>query len=71
MSKKPYQIEKGIPLPRATNAVYPFAQMEVGDSFTFEPEKYNTIRRCASYYAGGHGCKFSVSSVHNRCWRRA
>jgi hypothetical protein len=67
-----YKIEKGVPIPRGTQCrVYPFNEMQVGDSFTFEPEKYNTVRRAATYYGGDHGVKFSVSSVHNRCWRRS
>jgi hypothetical protein len=69
-----YQIEKGIPLPGNLNgraSVYPFPQMEVGDSFAFEPDRYNTVRRAATYWGGDHGVKFSVSTIHNRCWRRS
>jgi hypothetical protein len=66
-----YQVEKGIPMPRrGGSSIYPFAEMAVGDSFSFEPNRYNTVRRSATYWGGDHGVKFTVSSVHNRCWRR-
>jgi hypothetical protein len=69
-----YQIEKGVPLPgnlRGRASVYPFPQMGIGDSFTFEADRYNTVRRAATYWGGDHGVKFSVSTIHNRCWRRS
>ena len=68
-----YPIEKGIPMPGnyGSHGTYPFPQMEVGDSFAFEPDRYNAVRRAATYWGGDHGVKFSVSSVHNRCWRRS
>ena len=72
--KKPaskYKVEKNVPMTLASHAVYPFAEMEIGDSFAFEPERYNSVRRSATYFGGSHGCKFSVSGIHNRCWRRS
>ena len=69
-----YQVEKGVPLPenmKGRKSIYPFADMEIGDSFAFEPDRYNTVRRAATYWGGDHGVKFSVSTVHNRCWRRS
>lgn len=69
-----YQIEKGVPMSEGMggrHAIYPFAKMAVGDSFTFEPEEYEAVRRSATRYGGSHGWKFSASSVHNRCWRRS
>lgn len=69
-----YLVEKDVPIPtnlKGRKSVYPFPEMEVGDSFSFEPDRYNTVRRAATYWGGDHGVKFSVSSVHNRCWRRS
>jgi len=51
------KIEKGIPSPnRGSN--YPFAQMEIGDSFV-APKK---LRYSLSFYQSRHGMKFSSSN---------
>lgn len=59
------KIEKGVPLPRR-DGKYPFAKMEVGDSFAVEIENENTPPRVSSYaHIGGKrlGMKFTVRSV--------
>ena len=76
------QIEKNIPMPegRATGMRYPYADMEVGDSFYVETNGTNelaTARRLrGSSHAfvnrkGGEGQKFSVRKMDNgfRVWR--
>lgn len=76
------QIEKNIPMPadRATGMHYPYADMEVGDSFYVETNGTNelaTARRLrGSSHAftrrnGGEGKKFSVRKMDNgfRVWR--
>lgn len=52
------QIDKGIPLPQARNragvgshrSMYPFREMEVGDSI-FYPGEWRTIHECKPYLA--------------------
>lgn len=65
------KIEKGIPVPRS----YPFAEMQVGDSFAV-PESLQrmTVTVAAKRYGDKHGMKFTVRAMPDksfRCWRIA
>ena len=42
------KIEKNVPVPKTRGSKYPFAQMEVGDSF-YEPSRQTTHLVSASY----------------------
>lgn len=72
-------IEKAVPIPppRQSAAKYPFADMEVGDSFWLpysEPVRRN-LHNCARSYAKHHRATFAVRKLleHDewivRCWR--
>ena len=65
-----YEVEKGIEMPLKRNG-YPWASMEVGDSFEYPTEKRNTISSCSNTYAKKHGVKFACRQVGDtsRCWR--
>ncbi len=62
-------IEKNVPMPLR----YPFAQMEVGDSFALPPGVgRTTVNVAAKRYADKHGGKFTVRLMPDRsyrCWR--
>ena len=67
-----YIVESGheIPKGRRASQTYPFSEMDVGDSFSFE--KCDTTRvRNASSYAKRGGKKYHVSVGLLRCWRTA
>lgn len=57
---------------RGRKAVYPFAEMDIDDSFCVEKEKESNLR-AASYLAGKRlGFVFTVSKMPDgtvRCWR--
>jgi hypothetical protein len=63
------KVEKGILMP----GNFPFAQMEVGDSFVIP----STVRRSSVYiaakrFADEHGVKFATRKLPDgilRCWR--
>ena len=65
------KIDKNIPLPKK----YPFAQMEVGDSFAVPPKvKRSAVTVAAKRYGVEHGMKFTVRQMPDktfRCWRLA
>lgn len=60
--------EKGKGKPNPTNAVYPFAKMEVGDSFTTSRP---TARHAAYNFGRRHGMKFKsqANGSEIRIWR--
>ena len=63
-------IDKNIPMP----GLYPFAQMQVGDSFLLLPTmRRATVSVAAQRYGAKHGAKFTVRKVPDglRCWRVA
>jgi hypothetical protein len=75
-----YQIEKGIEVPAKKifvgKSVYPFATMEVGDSFFVpqvdgKPKTDGSLRSSARQAAKKFGFKFTVRRVDGgfRCWR--
>lgn len=63
------KVEKGIPMP----VRYPFAEMEVGDSFEVpENVKRTAVSVSAKRYGDKHGMKFTVRLTPERkfrCWR--
>lgn len=71
-----HKIEKGILPPKGRNtnlAKYPFAEMDVNDSFVVTDIKERQVVRAAAYeFAKRHGKKFITRSVENdqtRVWR--
>lgn len=46
---------------------YPYAQMEVGDSFAFEQEEKTRIQCSSHAYGRRHGVRFTVRG--DRIWR--
>lgn len=69
------KIEKGIPIPAGSKGVhkYPFAQMEVGDSFFTPCENLPSLRVYARQVGKEKGLKFSVRQEEGgaRVWRVA
>lgn len=69
-----FVIEKNIPLPKGTPnkgySKYPFAEMQVGDSFLFSGPA-GRIRSAVSQHSRRHGGKFSVRIEGRgfRVWR--
>lgn len=69
-----FKIEKGIPMP-ATNSVYPFASMEVGDSFAVPIAQHKHLVSASQNYRRRHGKEvvFSIRRVDDetqvRIWR--
>lgn len=72
-----FTIEKSIPIPatRKPNEVYPFQELEVGDSFfvPFTVSNPGSVRACASAYAKRHSVKLVCKKVEDgmRVWRTA
>lgn len=68
-----YVIEKNVPMPvsRQGKKRWPFDNMEVGDSFGFEPENQKKVAGAASAHGRAYGKKFSVQQTESgpRCWR--
>lgn len=70
-----FKIEKGIPLSKVNLSRpfrYPWAQMEVGDSFIFQGERKN-IATVAHAYGRRHNIKFATRNMPDgvRVWRIA
>mgnify|MGYP007088038871 CR=1 FL=1 len=73
-----YEIEKGVPLVAGTRGhgappKYPFAQMEVGDSFFVPGKKTTDIGGAITYPAKKLGWTFRSRTVEGgvRIWRTA
>ncbi|MXO67764.1 hypothetical protein GRI72_02815 [Altererythrobacter marinus] len=75
-----FKIEKGIEMPASHRAMrrYPFADMEVGDSFAVpvnDGEDDMTVRSAAWDYGRRHGMKFTGRLLRDegvlRVWRVA
>ena len=70
-----YQIETNIPMPKGRCTIYPFQQMKVGDSFSFDERDRNTLSSSTAYYMRKHpGVKFTIrkqSAGKCRVWRVA
>ena len=70
-----YKIEKGIEMPKETNAgnrmMYPFGEMDVGDSFSIEGDYQDVtkIRSAACVYGRRKGKKFKVVKYDDDSYR--
>ena len=62
-------IDKGIPMPKR----YPFAEMDVGDSFAVPATIHRTtVSIAAKRFGDKHGVKFATRKLPDgtlRCWR--
>lgn len=71
------KIESGIPLPKPTHKggtnkrVYPFEDMNVGDSFEIPLKKWMTFKSLINNRHKRHPERYTVRKVDNivRCWR--
>lgn len=67
-----FKIEKGIPCPKTMHK-YPFPDMEVGDSFVFNPNDAGNVNSATTAYTKKNpGVKFVVrkqSDTQSRVWR--
>lgn len=72
-----YKIESGVPMPkRGQICKYPFAEMNVGDSFALAASDRNRIKTAAIKFGHRHKQKYSIRCVDPikgdyRCWRIA
>lgn len=72
-----FKIESDVPAPSSRNGrsyKYPFAEMNVGDSFLIsDGSGVEKIRYAASYYGSRNQKKFAVRKCDSghRCWRIA
>ena len=71
-----FKVDSAVDMPVTRNRTavkYPFATMQVGDSFEITDNKVaKTVSTSASSYGKRHGVKFSVRKVSDglwRCWR--
>lgn len=74
---QPFSIDKGFPIPgpnaKGNNAKYPWAEMEVGDSFVMDRPQVHASKAAVGY-ARRHGWKFATRKIddnHTRVWRTA
>ena len=67
------RIEKGIPLPSAgaPHGTYPFAEMEVGDSFVIPLTKRPSISSVLGRYGPKRFVTRKISDTECRVWRVA
>jgi hypothetical protein len=67
------RILKDIPPPRQRPRLYPFGEMEVGDSIIVDLEKRKSVIGAAKSYAQYYGKRFSVRTEADgvRVWRIA
>jgi len=77
MKPSDFTIDKGVPMPprrrgAGRNRVYPFAEMEVGDSF-FHEGSASSVEAAASNYARRSGKRFAARYIDGgvRIWRIA
>ncbi len=71
-------IDKNVPAPAGKNLKYPWAEMEVGDSFAIPnavtQEQAAKVRGACAAFAHRTGTKFSIRKDEAgvlRCWRLA
>lgn len=67
------QIDSDVPLPRSrgTRSTYPWAELEVGESFFIPDKKLNSTSGSASYFEIKTGFKYTRRSENGgvRVWR--
>jgi hypothetical protein len=74
-----YKIESGVQMSEACGRprrTYPFAEMNVGDSFAVAARDLKKVQSSASWYGRSHNKKYSVHCIDPvegkyRCWRIA
>lgn len=66
-----FKIEKNVPLPETTE--YPFASMQIGDSFQGLPEQREATQSAAWYWQKKLKMEFTfrITSRGFRCWRKS
>lgn len=71
-------IEKNVSMsklsPVGRKSIYPFGQMEIGDSFKVPSDKLISVRNASSIYGTRNGKKYTVRKMEDgthRCWRTA
>ncbi len=67
-----YEIEKNVPVPeQGGRSQYPFADMQVGDSFFAEGKKPEQLQNAATHWRKKKGWKFAARKESNgaRIWR--
>jgi len=68
-----FQIEKGIPIP-LERPTYPFAEMQVGDSFAVAAEMRSRVSSASAFFQRAHPGQRFITRKYNgayRCWRIA
>lgn len=68
------QIQKGIPIPRLAyfpRNKYPWADMEVGDSFVVSLSTHHTVYKASIYASKRFGFDFTIRKTNEgvRIWR--
>ena len=68
-----FKVEKDIEMKPASKSKYPFAEMEVGDSFEFKSDLRSGVTSSARYFSYTH-TGFSIKNKksrdgYHRCWR--
>lgn len=77
MTALDYEISKKYAIPASVGVgrrpVYPFSQMEIGDSFAVLTGELEKVRSAASNFKKRHGKTFCVQKHGDghRCWRTA
>jgi hypothetical protein len=67
------KIEKNVPMPEARGeTIYPFSDMEVGDSFFVPGRTPNQMQNSASHWRKKNGWKFTTARENDgtRIWRK-
>ena len=68
-----FTIEKNVPfkLPLKETTHYPFAKMELGDSFSFDKEYHTKVSAASQYYKHKLNFKFAIrkDGFGFRIWR--
>ena len=72
-----YEIEKNVPMKHKKDKErftrkYPFADMDIGDSFKVEPENRERVRVASAVEGTRKGKRFKIALDENdqiRCWR--
>lgn len=67
-----YKIEKDVPFPEDSTGQYPFADMEVGDSFFAADKTAVQLSNAASHWRKRKGWKFKTRTEEGgaRIWRK-
>ena len=72
-SNSEFKVEPNIPIPGGTQARrnrYPFADMDINDSFAMEKSQMESVRRNAHAYAARHdGVRFVFRQMDENTWR--